>query len=309
MRHLQLTLALALILTCVACAPSIPAPRITVAPEPTQPPAAPFDRAKLGTVERDLTYCTVGKVALKLDVHYPRKMDSPAPVVVWVHGGSWSSGSKSSGVGMADVPELLARGYIVAAVDYRLAPQSKFPAQIEDVKCAIRFLRASAGPFNLNPRRIGAWGHSAGHLAALLGTTDASAGFEGSGEYADQSSRVQAVVDMSGPTELHGMPSALAESVFGAADDSSDILRRASPTTYISKDDPPFLIVHGEKDAVVPLIMSQTFYDRLKAANVPATLVVVKNADHDLKSAGGDVSPTRAELTRLIADFFDRHLR
>ena len=310
-RYLKLALVIVLIPVCVACTRSAPSAIFTPTPgQPTSAPTPVFDRAKLGTVERDLTYCTGEGVTLKLDMHYPQEMDGPEPVVMWVHGGSWSSGSKSSGPGMADVPELLARGYVVAAVDYRLAPQYKFPAQIEDVKCAIRFLRANASQFNLKPDRIGVWGHSAGgHLVALLGTTDASAGFEGSGGYADQSTHVQAVVDMSGPTDLRGMPSGLAESVFGAKDSFSDILKRASPTTYISKDDPPFLILQGDRDTSVPPSQSQILYDRLKAAGIPATLVMVKNAEHSFEPVGGDISPTRTELTQLIADFFDQHLR
>ena len=193
------------------CTPATPAAVASSAAAPTvtvpivAPIATPLYRAKLGTVERDITYCTNDGVALKMDVHYPHAMSKPAPVAVYVHGGSWSSGSKSDSIGMTDVPELLARGYLVASVDYRYAPQWKFPAQIHDVKCAIRFLRANATRFNLDPNRIGAWGHSAGgHLVTLLGTTDTRDGFEGSREYADQSSRVQAVVDMCGRADLRG---------------------------------------------------------------------------------------------------------
>jgi acetyl esterase/lipase len=274
------------------------------------PAVTPFDRARLGTVERDITYCTTDGVALKMDVHYPGAMSKPAPVAVYVHGGSWSSGSKTDSIGMTDVPELLARGYLVASVDYRHAPEWKFPAQIHDVKCAIRFLRANATRFNLDPNRIGAWGHSAGgHLVALLGTTDTRDGFEGSQEYADQSSRVQAVADMCGRADLRGMPADKAESVFGAPNDSSDILEHASPITFVSKGDAPFLILHGDKDATVPLRVSQTLTERLQAAGVPVTLVIVKNADHNFNPEGGPMSPTRAEMTRMIADFFDQYLR
>ncbi len=317
MRNLGSLILVSLVTLLTACsAPAISAstnPLVaatTTAVPISLPSATPFDRARLGTVERDITYCTTDGVALKMDVYYPQVMSKPAPVVMYVHGGSWSSGSKSDSIGVTDVPALLARGYLVASVDYRHAPQWKFPAQIHDVKCAIRFLRASAARFNLDPDRIGAWGHSAGgHLVALLGTTDTRDGFEGSREYTDQSSRVQAVVDMCGRADLRGMPADKAESVFGAPNDSSDILEHASPITYVSKDDAPFLILHGDKDATVPLRLSQTLAERLKAANVPVTLVVVKNADHNFNPEGGPMSPTRAEMTQLIADFFDQHLR
>jgi len=317
MRNLGSLFLFSLVALLAACS----APAISASPNPlviaptaavpiNVPTITPFDRARLGTVERDITYCTTDGVALKMDVHYPRAMSKPAPVAVYVHGGSWSSGSKSDSIGMTDVPELLARGYLVASVDYRHAPEWKFPAQIHDVKCAVRFLRANAARFNLDPNRIGAWGHSAGgHLVTLLGTTDTRDGFEGSREYADQSSRVQAVVDMCGRADLHGMPADKAKSVFGAPNDSSDILDNASPIKFVSKDDSPFLILHGDKDAMVPLRVSQTLAERLKAAGVPVTLVIVKNADHNFNPEGGPMSPTRAEVTQMIADFFDQYLR
>jgi len=316
MRNLgSLILSLAMLLAaCSAPATSASPNPLAVAPATavpiSMPAVIPFDRARLGTVERDITYCTTDGVALKMDVYYPPVMSRPALVAVYVHGGSWSSGSKTDSMGMTDVPELLARGYLVASVDYRHAPEWKFPAQIHDVKCAIRFLRANATRFNLDPNRIGAWGHSAGgHLVTLLGTTDTRDGFEGSREYADQSSRVQAVADMCGRADLRGMPANKAKSVFGAPNDSSDILEHASPITFVSKGDSPFLILHGDKDATVPLRVSQTLAERLKAAGVPVTLVVVKNADHNFNPEGGPMGPTRPKMTKMIADFFDQYLQ
>ena len=167
--------------------------------------------------------------------------------------------------------------------------------------------------YGLDADRIGAWGGSAGgHLVSLLGLTDPSAGFEGSGGYSEQSSRVQAVVDMFGPTDLtqsfNGANRRILEQVFGAADSGSDILKRASPVSHVSNDDPPFLILHGEKDRLVPISQSQELYDQLKLAHVPATLIVVKNAGHGFARVAGRISPTRSEITKIIADFFDRDL-
>jgi acetyl esterase/lipase len=303
-----------LLAACSVYAVSMPAPTSTVAPTltvPTRmPTATPLYLAKLGTVERDVKFCVVEGVSLTLDVYYPQEMSKPAPAVVYVHGGSWSSGNKGDSQGMADVPELLARGDLVVSVDYRHAPQYQFPAQIEDVKCAVRFLRANAARFNLNPNKIGAWGHSAGgHLVSLLGTTTADAGFEGDGQYLEQSSRVQAVVDMCGRADLRGMPLDKARSVFGVTDGSAHMLEHASPITFVSKDDPPFLILHGDKDDIVPPHASEEFYEWLKAAGVPVKLVVVKNADHSFRLVDGTMSPTRAELTKMIADFFDQYLK
>jgi acetyl esterase/lipase len=296
----------------VAC--SAPGDLTLAQPPAAAPTAASITslsyQSRLGTVERDVIYCTVDEVALKMDVYYPQAMSRPAPVVVYVHGGSWSSGSKADLQGMVDVAEFLARGYLVASVDYRHAPQYEFPAQIEDVKCAIRFLRTNASHFHLDPNRIGAWGHSAGgHLVSLLGTTTADAGFEGDGPYQDQSSRVAAAVDMCGRADLRGMPEDKAAAVFGVQSGSVHLLEHASPITFVSKDDPPFLILHGDKDDMVPLRASEEFYKRLKAAGVPVKLVVVKNADHSFNPVGGSMSPTRAEMTQMIADFFDQYLR
>jgi len=265
-------------------------------------------------VERDATYCTVDGVQLKMDIYYPTTDKKPQPVLVYVHGGGWTKGNKGSGAGSLDIRELVRRGYFVAAINYRLAPQYKFPAQIEDVKCAIRFLRANAEKYGIDSERIGAWGGSAGgHLVSLLGVTDPSAGFEGSGGYADESSRVQAVVDMFGPTDLtqifSGANPQILQQVFGVTDSNAEILKRASPVTYVTSDDPQFLILHGEKDALVPLSQSQEFYKVLIGAHVPATLVIVKNAGHGFAPAGGRISPSRAEITKMIAGFFDQHIK
>ena len=273
------------------------------------------DPARLGTVEGDVVYATVGGVALMLDVHYPVSAQGPAPVAVYVHGGGWTGGDKSSGAGMADKDELLARGYIVAAVNYRLAPQHKWPAQIQDVKAAVRFLRASAARFGLDPARVGAWGGSAGgHLVAMLGTTDASAGFDDSGGNLEQSSRVSAVVDLFGPADLTASDWGLDRSptawqVFGATSPADPVLVQASPVTWVSPDDPPFLILHGDKDATVPVSQSVTLDAALRAAGVPSRLVVVANAGHGFRPVGGDPAPSRAELTAMLAEFLDRHVR
>jgi len=156
-----------------------------------------------GDVMRDVVYATVEGVPLKLDVYFPSASRDPVPLAIYVHGGGWTSGSKSAGAGFLDKDELLARGWLVAAVDYRLAPQFKWPAQIQDVKAAVRFLRANAARFGVDGTRIGVWGGSAGgHLVAMLGLTDAAAGFDDSGGNFDQSSRVSAVVDYFGPADF-----------------------------------------------------------------------------------------------------------
>jgi len=269
---------------------------------------------KLGKVERDITYGVADGIALKMDIYYPKAAEGTVPAVLYVHGGGWTKGDKRVGAGATEIPELVSRGYLVAAINYRLAPQYKFPAQIEDVKCAVRFLRANAATYGIDPEHIGAWGGSAGgHLVSLLGVTDTTAGFEGNGGYANQSSQVQAVVDMFGPSDLsmvfEGANQRLQAQVFGTTDHNSEIVKRASPITWVSSDDPPFLILHGEKDTLVPPSQSEILYDQLISAGVPATLVIVKNAGHGFAPAGGTIDPSRMEITKMVADFFDKYLK
>jgi len=269
---------------------------------------------KLGKIERDVTYSVTDGVALKMDIYYPEVAEGTVPAVLYVHGGGWTKGDKRSGAGASEIPELISHGYLVAAINYRLAPQYKFPAQIEDVKCAVRFLRANAANYGIDPDHIGAWGGSAGgHLVALLGVTDATADFEGNGGYADQSSRVQAVVDMFGPSDLtvafEGANTRLLEQVFGTTDHNSDIVKQASPVTWVSSDDPPFLILHGEKDTLVPPSQSEILHDQLIATGVPATLTIVENAGHGFAPAGGTIDPSRTTITKMVADFFDKYLK
>ncbi len=275
--------------------------------------AAPSGQVEAGNVSRDVTYCTADGVSLRMDIYMPPASKGPAPVVLYAHGGSWIHGDKWE-VGLAG-PELASRGYVAASVNYRLAPEYKWPAQIEDVKCAVRYLRAHASTYNLDPNRIGAWGSSAGgHLVALLGLTTQAAGFEGHGGYPEQSSRVQAVVDMFGPTDLtvfnpDDLAKGVGQAVFGVASgQASDVLVRASPVTYVSKSAPPFLILQGDKDTLVPPSQSQELYDKLKAAGAPASLVIVKNAEHGFVPTGGDISPNIAQIKEMITGFFDQNL-
>jgi len=262
----------------------------------------------------DLTYCTTTDgVKLTMDLYQPKQIGAPAPVVLYVHGGGWTGGDKSDGAGLLFKEALVLRGFAMAAINYRLGPKYVFPAQIEDVKCAVRHLRANASKYNLDPERIGAIGGSAGgHLVALLGVADKEAGWD-VGEYSDQSSRVQAVVDMFGPIDLkkmaEGSPRRYMLQLFGATSIDDPALATYSPLTYLTKDDPPFLILHGDKDEMVPLEQSQILYDRLKETGIPAEMVVVKNAGHGFRPADGDIQPSMRELVRMVVDFFIKYLK
>ena len=203
---------------------------------------------------------------------------------------------------------MTAHGYLVVSINYRLYPAAQFPAMIQDVKCAVRFLRANAVQYNLDPNRIGAVGVSAGgHLAALLGTTDASAGWD-VGEYLDQSSRVQAVIAMAGVMDLsRNFPNTDIEAMRRVGFGEFNMVE-ASPISHVSPDAPPFLLIHGDRDEVVPVEQSQRMYERLVQANVPARLVVVQNAAHSFTAPEG-TTPTIPEVNQIILDFLAQHLQ
>jgi acetyl esterase/lipase len=278
---------------------------IRATPIPTVPPTpTPFPYA--GQSLTDVTYCTMDGLPQKMDIYFPSS-GGPWPVVVHVHGGAWMRGDKSEAAGLGAA--LNADGYVVAAVNYRLYPAARFPAYIEDVKCAVRFLRAHAAEYNLDPNRFAAVGASAGgHLVALLGTSDQSAGFD-VGEYLDQSSRVQAVIDISGPSDLsqdfqNGDLATLMIVAFG-----SKQIAAASPVTHVTSDDSPFLILHGDNDGVVEVAHAYILNDALVAAGVPVTLVIVKNGDHSLTAADGSATPTQEEIWQMELDFLRANLK
>jgi len=274
----------------------------------------PVILSKTFETERDLTYCTTESgIELKLDISYPQNQDSPAALIMYVHGGGWVSGDKKSGVGRLFLPSLLENGYIVVAINYRLAPDHSFPAHIIDVKCAVRYLRANAEAYQLDPHRIGVLGGSAGgHLAALLGTADENVGWD-EGLFSEQSSRAQAVVDLFGPADLTQLDirsqQSLGKKIFGMNSIDDLALEIYSPVSYITPDDPPFLILQGEEDQVVLPSQSQSLYDQLIAAGVPAELVLVENAGHGFKPTGGSINPNREELIAMVVNFFDTYLK
>jgi len=254
-----------------------------------------------------------------MDVSIPSNaLPRPLPVAAYIHGGGWVSGDKETGVLLDEVrTELLSRGYIVVSLDYRLATVStnKWPAQINDVKCAVRHLRANADDYGFDGARVGVWGGSAGgHLASLLGVTNASSGLEGNGGFGSESSRVTAVAAIGGISDLTaGFPNPELdflgpEDTFSSYPGPSDELNEASPIWWESADDPPFLIVHGDQDDTVFPAQAQRLFDQLDAVGVDATLQYVTNGGHLLEDVGGTASPSIAQIAQQIADFFDLHI-
>jgi acetyl esterase/lipase len=279
----------------------------TATPQPTStlnPSPVPFQR--YGETLTDVAYCAADTSSQKMDVYFPAS-GGPWPALLYVHGGSWMRGDKSEALMFAN--GMTSQGYLVVSINYRLYPPATFPAMIQDVKCAVRSLRAHANEYHLDPDQIGAMGVSAGgHLVSLLGTSDATDGWD-VGEYLDQSSRVQAVVAMAPVTDLsRNFPNADIETMkqvgFG-----EDNVAEASPITHVTADDPPFLLIHGDQDAVVPYEQSQLMYDRLVQINVPAQLVIVKNAGHSFIAPEGTATPSWAEINQIILDFLAKYLK
>jgi len=261
-------------------------------------------------VHRDLPYVSDGHERHRLDLYLPNDRND-LPLIIYIHGGAWLAGSKDRPVPLP----FLAEGYAVASINYRLSQHALFPAQIEDCKAAVRWLRANAGRYGLDPNRFAAWGESAGgHLAALLGTAGDANQFD-VGENLAVSSRVQAVVDFFGPTDLlqmdaHRLPGGQVHNtadspesrlVGGPVQENKEKAIAANPITYVTKDDPPFLIVHGDADPLVPHHQSELLEAALKKAGVPVTFYTVKGGGH-----GGFADPNVPPITR---EFLARYLK
>jgi acetyl esterase/lipase len=260
-------------------------------------------------VLRDIEYAKPGVKSQTLDLYLPEKTPAESlPIIVWIHGGGWSKGDKEKCPGVF----LAAQGFAVSSINYRLSTEAIWPAQADDCRDAIRWLRTHADEHHLDAAHVGIWGGSAGgHLVALLGTHDVPADEK-------VSSKVQAVCDWFGPTDLLTMPpnvlspgktlDNLAKAngailLGGIVKDLPDKAKDASAIYHVSSDDPPFLIMHGDKDTSVPLEQSQRLADALKKAGVPVTFHIVKGAGH------GTAEFYTPESQAMVHDFFVQRLK
>jgi acetyl esterase/lipase len=261
---------------------------VAAAPAPADAPP------RKAVVEPDIVYGKGGGKDLQLDLARPPG-NGPFPVVIGIHGGAWRGGNRKDlarplpWLGQRGIIEYLAdRGFVVVTVSYRLAPAAQYPAMIEDCKAAVRWLRANAARYHADPDHVAAWGYSAGgHLACLLGDTEPADGLEGAGGHPEQSSRVQAVIDLFGPTDLAAAdwkPEAeertFAPLLGARLKDRPDLFRKASPLQLVRKGAPPHLIVHGTADTVVPLNQSKALAARLKELGVPCRYVEMPGEGH-----------------------------
>jgi acetyl esterase/lipase len=273
---------------------------------PAQDKRPPFRVPEGVMVVRDLAYVPGGHERQKLDLYSPEKGEAPLPLIVWVHGGGWQGGSKERPPGLW----LVKKGYALASINYRLSQHATFPAQIEDCKAAVRWLRANAKKHGLDPQHVGVWGASAGgHLVALLGTTADLKELDVGGNK-DQSSRVQAVVDFFGPADFQslsrnseGARGPVARLLGGPPSENKEKAKLASPVAHVSKDAAPFLILHGDKDKTVPLRQSQLLADALKKAGIEVRLITLEGSGHGGEAFG------KPEQRQAIEDFFDKHLK
>jgi acetyl esterase/lipase len=276
---------------------SLLAPVAAAAQMPPLPPDTQF--------LADVAYVTAGHERQTLDIAFFRS-GPPRPLLVWIHGGAYAGGDK--GENRVIWGELMARGYAVATINYRLSGDAKWPAQIADCKAALRFLRARAGDYRIDPERIGVWGSSAGgHLAALVGASGGERKFD-VGEHTGQSSGARCVVDLFGPVDFERMPlrhdpNSPEAKLWGRATvEALDRAREASPLTYLNADTPPFLIIHGDADEVIAIEQSRILHAALEQAGGTSEFVTLPGAGHSHEEVW-----TR-ERGRILA-FFDRHLR
>jgi len=274
------------------------------------------DRLPAGVEAKiDIEYVPGGGKLQMLDLYLPANTGKPLPLVVFIHPGGFHTGEKN----IAHAAYLLPKGYAVASINYRLVSTAHFPDQIEDCRSAIRFLRANAATYRINPDRIGVWGTSAGgHLASMLGTA-AAADFSKVPAIltplgvVDESIRVQCVVDWYGPVDLghkflnkpRNDPTA-GPGLLGPVKDEEDLMAKlkwASPITYVRADNPPFLIQHGDADPTVSVDRSREFSKALKEAGVEVTYIEFPGGGH---GSGGFNS---TENKKIVSDFFDKHLK
>lgn len=235
-------------------------------------------------IRKDVVYGNAGGEELRLDFTRPKDATGKLPCILWIHGGAWRGGNK--GEFEKPLRASAQAGYAAATINYRLVPKHIFPAQVEDSKCAVRWLRANADSLSIDPERIGVVGSSAGaHLALMLGTMNDEDGLQGEGGSPGVSSRVRAVVSFAGPTDLtlpfpDASKNLVADFIGGPQAEKMEVARRASPITYVDSSDPPMLLFQGTVDPLVPHAQAIAMAEALTKAHVPARVELMVGEGH-----------------------------
>ena len=253
------------------------------------------------------------EVKLKLDVYEPDNVADKRPGIVVVHGGGWFSGDKGDPFYTSQCKILAEKGYVACSVNYRLAPTFHYPAQVDDVQRAVRWIRAHADTYHIDPDRLGGFGDwRAGISVSLLGTRDTRDNSDT--ELASYSSRVQCVVDLFGPSDFTASTDTLKFPAIAASlvtefmgkkrDEAPELYKEGSPVTYVDKKSAPFLIMHGDLDPLVPVDQSKRLQEALEKAGVEATLIVMPKDYHGFR-----VEANKEKQKSAMLEFFARHLK
>ncbi|MCG3196925.1 MAG: alpha/beta hydrolase [Candidatus Omnitrophica bacterium] len=240
------------------------------------------------TCEKGIKYGSVGDRELLLDLYSPKGLARPTPVIIFIHGGGWKGGARGD---MAFYCVRFAeKGYITATISYRFSQDAKFPGCVEDAKCAVRFLRANASKYHIDPERIVASGNSAGgYLSMMMGYTSDVPEFEGTGGWNETSSKVRAVINFYGPTDLttdYAKSVGVVKDFIGKPyDQAAETYKHASPLFHVTKDDPPTLTFQGTIDDIVPVTQADALDAKLKEVGVPSTYEKFEGWPHTMDLA------------------------
>jgi len=262
-----------------------------------------------GVVEKkNIEYGNVDGRALLLDLYLLENLEQPVPGLIFIHGGGWEAGNRSDY--KYYTVRYAKRGYVVATISYRFSQEAPFPAAVQDAKCAVRWMRANAEKYHINPDKIAVIGGSAGgYLSMMVGYSSDVPELEGNGGHEGVSSRVQAVVDLYGPTDIE-CPEArdvgvVRKFIGKTYDEAPEAYKLATPITHLTKDDPPTLIIHGTVDEIVPIAQSDLLASKLKALGIPYEYDKFEGWPHTMDVAVGVNKRCQWDMNR----FFDRYLR